>query len=868
MFSLLANAQTYTLTTTYDNTKGVVEPSGVTELNAGDNETVYFAPLFGYKVSQVLINDVAYSLLGDDVIATVEQYRKVVFENIDANVTVEVQFAEITPTPEPTITMSGTTKTAVNTPTAVNANFNSDGAADQLCHVSYQIFKDAEPIDGAISDFGTFGFTTTLDGTNQYTMPLEYGSESINVKYEDTEYSAYSLGFFDNYCIDRNRPITFNGTFSQNGVYMIHLDLYGCNTTQTIPTETSFVANENCNGDQIYDRVATECTSQSKIAEAEYTINVVPVYEITFIGLEGATVEVVAPTTNVDTVLSGDNYNFKVVADGCHYVQTVSVDDQALVADGDGVYTVENVTANVEIVVELGLNEYDVTGILDDNGSANYEHTVACGSDCVITLVPNHGYQVATFIVDGSDKFGELVNNTYTVENVTSPVNFEATFTERVITTPYIELTGMQAQYNVGDTVAFKGMIYSNGYLDNICSISYRFIKDGSNVNKASDNGVFNYKVVLDNAATETLITSGNGTLTSTVNLNGEETTVSGYSLGLLDNYCINRERPIDFTFVFTQAGSYRIATTLNACQNVGEGLGSSFNAENCDGMIHFDRVAETCQNPQMIFTDTADLVIEGESIYTITTRVREGNGTFDRLGTFAVPAHDTITLTFVPDEHFAVDTIWMNNLFVSNTEGTLSSTKYAYDSVAKTFTILNIKKNITLEVKYKDIRPYYSVSVEVETAGGNITPRESTVLEGSDVTLSVTINQGYYISQLEIDNNMIANFSGNTISFYNIHEDHTVKVSFYPSSVEQEFMENVSIYPNPNDGNFVIDLAGLMGEVKYQLVNVNGSIIEERTVNASDNTIVEFNSNLAAGTYFLRLISNDAVKTEKVVVR
>ena len=192
----------------------------------------------------------------------------------------------------------------------------------------------------------------------------------------------------------------------------------------------------------------------------------------------------------------------------------------------------------------------------------------------------------------------------------------------------------------------------------------------------------------------------------------------------------------------------------------------------------------------------------------------------------------------------------------------TVSTVQYVIDSV---YTIESINENQYITVKFKDVRPYYDVHVEVMTAGGNVTPKDTSVVVGSDVTLRVTPNSGYHISQLEIDGNLISNYASNEITFRDIHEDHNVSISFFPNSVEDEVFAGLSIYPNPNNGQFTVSSEDFEGDVTFQIYGVSGSMLYEKTTNGEQT--VSFDNNLSAGTYFLRIISGDKVAARKIVV-
>ena len=135
----------------------------------------------------------------------------------------------------------------------------------------------------------------------------------------------------------------------------------------------------------------------------------------------------------------------------------------------------------------------------------------------------------------------------------------------------------------------------------------------------------------------------------------------------------------------------------------------------------------------------------------------------------------------------------------------------------------------------------------------------------GSDVTLNVRPNDGYHISQLEIDGNLIANYASNEIIFRNINEDHEVTISFFPNSIEDEIFADLSIYPNPNNRTFTVSSEEFDGDVTFQIYSISGAIMDEKSVNGEKS--ISFEKSLPAGTYFLRIIAGDKVAARKIVV-
>ena len=340
-------------------------------------------------------------------------------------------------------------------------------------------------------------------------------------------------------------------------------------------------------------------------------------------------------------------------------------------------------------------------------------------------------------------------------------------------------------------------------------------------------------------------------------NYEGTDYNVGAFTLGLFDAVA-GRDKTVDYNMIFTTSGHYQFKTTMYTCANGGDAIGTNFTVSDCDDLTHYDRVAETCSNPSAVNEIIADINVTGATIHTVTATVLGGHGTVEPNGTVIYEAGTDVDVVFTPDEYYALDTVMVNGIMRYPSAGV----QYVIDSI---YHIAGISDNYNITVKFKDVRPYYKVHVEVTTAGGTVTPKDTTVVIGSDVTLRVRPNDGYHISQLDIDGNLIANYASNEIIFRNITEDHNVTISFFPNSIEDEMFADLSIYPNPNNGSFTVSSDEFDGDVVFQIYSISGAMMDEKSISGEKS--VRFEKSLTAGTYFLRIIAGDKVATRKIVV-
>jgi hypothetical protein len=82
-------------------------------------------------------------------------------------------------------------------------------------------------------------------------------------------------------------------------------------------------------------------------------------------------------------------------------------------------------------------------------------------------------------------------------------------------------------------------------------------------------------------------------------------------------------------------------------------------------------------------------------------------------------------------------------------------------------------------------------------------------------------------------------------------------------------FMENVSVFPNPSNGEFTVDITTVQPtDVEITLVDISGHVVYQKLVTSIVSHQEKINENLPQGLYFLTVRSGKEVKVEKVAVR
>ena len=79
--------------------------------------------------------------------------------------------------------------------------------------------------------------------------------------------------------------------------------------------------------------------------------------------------------------------------------------------------------------------------------------------------------------------------------------------------------------------------------------------------------------------------------------------------------------------------------------------------------------------------------------------------------------------------------------------------------------------------------------------------------------------------------------------------------------------VEGIGIYPNPNNGEFVINFNNIEGNVTYQLYDTKGSTIILKDISTNGNTVEEISVDLVPGVYYVKVVTAAQTYVEKLVV-
>ena len=534
------------------------------------------------------------------------------------------------------------------------------------------------------------------------------------------------------------------------------------------------------------------------------------------------------------------------------------------------------------------------------NGTGEYNH----GETCTLTAIAEEGYHFVNWTENGTSVSTDAEYSFTATANRTLVANFEInTYTATAIASPEvggtvtINVDSQNGVYNYGTNLVITATAnegyhfvrWNSGSTET--QISYTVVDNAEFIAYFARDGVVEYVISATANPTEGGTISGTGiyeentevVLTATANTGysfvnwteGEEivSTNAEYSFNvtadrtLVANFALNTYT-ISATANPTEGGTIEGAgeythgetATLRAIANTGYTFASW-----TDG----DEVVST--DAEYSFTATADRTLVANftiNTYTIsaTANPTEG-GTIE--GARDYTYGETATLTATASEGYN---------FINWTEdGELVSTEAEYS--------FTVTADRTLVANFEAIPAItYTISVSIQ-GNGTVTFGENeivelgtvTVEEGATPTFTFIPDEGYRLSSMQygVDggdivynatDEVIANNGVFTLEA--VDDNMVMWVEFVPiTSVDMLEAGSIAVYPNPNNGKFILSMESIEGDVTCQIVNANGSVIETREMSATDGSEFVFDCNVAPGAYFVRVISGDRVWTKSVVI-
>ncbi|MCT4587772.1 MAG: leucine-rich repeat domain-containing protein [Carboxylicivirga sp.] len=159
--------------------------------------------------------------------------------------------------------------------------------------------------------------------------------------------------------------------------------------------------------------------------------------------------------------------------------------------------------------------------------------------------------------------------------------------------------------------------------------------------------------------------------------------------------------------------------------------------------------------------------------------------------------------------------------------------------------------------------RSYLITTISGE--GGNITPQNPTLVEGSEQEFVFTPNEGFSIDEIFVDGVLLEN----NVHTYNlvVTENHSIEVVFkLATSINKNSqIDKLNLYPNPTLGRFKINIGDVTKDAKIEIYSLSGRLLFSDYFQSSE---YNFKEDLKKGVYIVMVKTSNKSYSQKLIVR
>ena len=726
-------------------------------VNEGSSATVTFSPDAGHSIASVKLN-------GTDITSSVSNNQYTI-SSISSDNTLEVKFEAITHILTVKATGYGTATYGETTIKGKSSSFTvTEGSSATITFVpdaGYRI-KSVK--------FNDTDVTANLTNS-QYTISNINSDNTLAVEFEAIPPTTYTLSI----TASGNGFAYFNNTTVRNKAEVFTVT-EGTTAAITFTPDAGYrIANVRLNGTDVTSSVADNKYTISKIAvntTLAVTFEAIPpttyTLSITASGNGSVTYSntAIRGMTQTFTVTEGTSATITFTPDAGYRIAGVKVNDADVTSSvSNNKHTINNITANTTLVVTFEAippTTYTLSIAVAGNGAAKFNNTtvrnktevftVIEGSDATIDITPDTGYRIARVLWDDIDVTNDVVNNKYTISNISSNTTLAVEFEAIPPTTYSLSITAAgngSATYNStavrGNTQTFTVNEGTSATITFTPDAGYRIACVKVN-DKDVTSSVANNKYTISNiTANTTLAVTFEAIPPTTYSLS---ITAIGNGIATYNNTAIRGKTQ---TFTITEGTSAAVTFTPDAGYRI-----KSVRLNNADVTSSVTNSQYTISN---IKNDNA-LTVEFEaippSVYTMNI-VAVGSGSVSYNNTtirnqskeFSVTEKSSVTITMSPDNGYRVASVKVNSVDVTNG---VQDNQY---------TISNIAQNTNVEVAFEEMPPTtYSLTITAigngkvtydnqDIRGGSST---FTVVEGSYATIQIAADEGYRLKSVTLD--------------------------------------------------------------------------------------------------------------------
>ena len=726
---------------------GAISPAGTVVVPEGTDQAFTITPDVGYHVDDVLVDSVSEG--------AISSYT---FTAVSADHTIHASFA----IDQFTITASAGSNGSIAPSGSVTVDYGNDQSFTITPDSGYEV-SDVS-VDGS-----SIGATTTYAFTNVLADHTIDATFSVIATATATHTVTATAGA--------------NGTITPSGAQIV---TEGDDITFTIAPDSGYeIATLTVDGATTTPTTTYAFTNVLADHTIDATFSAIPVHTITVISGSNGTVT----PSGATSVFNGGSLTLTITPDSGYTVGTLIVD--SVIVSTTTSYTFTNVTGDHTLSASF-IPTYSITATSGTNGTIipTGSSTVSEGGSVTYTITPDSGYGIATVTVDGVTT---TATSTYTFTNVTAPHIIIATFL------PLYDLVASAGANGtispLGTTTVMEGSNFTttitpdSGFgiatltVDGIPvstttaytftnvtaphTISVTFLPLYTVVVSASGQGTasgLGTTTVMEGSNFTTTITPDSGYAIGTMTIDGATTTPTTTHTFT----AVTGNHTVDVTFVELHAVTVITGTngtvTPSGTTDVREGDDLTLTITPDSGYTVGTLIVDSISVPtttSYTFTNvTGDHTLSATfvPVYTITATAGS-NGTITPSGTLVILEGSDQSFTITPNTGFGIATVTIDGTTTTPT------TTHAFT---------NVTANHTIDATFL---PLYDLVATANTGGTISLVGTTTVMEGSDVTYTITPTLGYGIGTLMVDG--VTTTPVTTYTFTGVTSGHTIDVTF-----------------------------------------------------------------------------------------
>jgi hypothetical protein len=427
-------------------------------------------------------------------------------------------------------------------------------------------------------------------------------------------------------------------------------------------------------------------------------------------------------------VVASSTQSFTITPDTGYHIADVLVDSVS--AGTVTSYDFTDVQADHTIQASFAIDQFSITATAGSGGSISPSSpTVDYGTDQTFTITPSTGYEVATLAIDGTP---DVATTTYTFSNVTTTHTIDVTFSLLAVPPTTHDLVATAGANGtiapLGTTTVIEGssqtftITPSAGYevatltidgISTFATTSYTF----ANVIAGHTIDVsFQSIVVAPTMHSILAVVGSHGTITP----DGLSTILEGDSA----------------SFTLTPDAGYDVAT------------------------LTVDGISVTATTSYTFANVTADHTITATFVALHTLIATDGaNGSVTPVATTTVTEGATVTYAVTPDAGYGILALTIDGVTTTP---------------ASTYTFTNVMADHTITATFIAL---HTITVTGGVNGTVTNVGTTTVVDGTDFTVTITPNTNYVIGEVIIDGLSVATATAYTLT--NVTTNHSIDVTF-----------------------------------------------------------------------------------------